>query len=97
MSYQRFVFLLVLCAIHPWESGCVIEDLQDIIDVTYNFGEYLLGCCVHQSQSEPTTHNQIELPWLRDKQKKVMSQIKVLSQDIDHMEDKVSRFYRNSI
>lgn len=89
MIRQRFYFFITffLILVYTQKSQSIIEDIHDIIDVMYHLGEDIFDGDSGPKQKSDA----IEFPLLRDKHKKVISQIKVVSQDIDKMVDKVSK------
>ncbi|XP_073828461.1 uncharacterized protein [Musca autumnalis] len=82
---------LLILSLYPLESQSFIEDLQDILDVTYHFGEYIFGN-EGDTHIDFNTNDPLEIPILRDKQKKVLNQIKTVTRDIDDMVDKQSHY-----
>ncbi|XP_075157358.1 uncharacterized protein LOC142230603 [Haematobia irritans] len=88
MQWLYIWTLASIFALKPLETQCILEDLYDVLDVTYNFGKYVFGN--NEEKHLDVEISSMELPILRDKEEKVMSQIKIVSQDIDNMVKKHS-------
>lgn len=78
---KLYYFLVIFIEKFPLKTVAIIDDLTDTLHITAHTTDYLFGTNLTQSE--------IEVPFLKNKQRKVIARINLIDQHIDKIVKKV--------